>query len=482
MTRDRFHHTLVASWLCLGGCSLQGLEDFGLRPCHSNLDCYVLSEDEPDSLLTCYVCNAGRCEQRGSQVERSFEPPVEDGSCVSDDPDCIDWLRTVDAPDPQQDLVLAGGQRGTWGWKFGSEPSAEEPTQLAYFPNQGSWTGESRCVRRDGSDRCRLVEHAAAWLSARDLLGVSINVGGIEKGEVRVGVAEHAAPFAYRDQLDAGIGDPAVGARNPDIVVARQRDGGGEAVAIWLAAKTGDSPWKQAPIMRMGLGFQTSDVHAAILEVDQAPPEQIATARAPAAPKLVAVGGEEAPGVVLVYVDETGALVMRPLRIFGKPAAKRLVVSTTDPVDSVAVAAGSAKNGEGTLLLAWSEGKGQRVMATRYRWSSRGLRDDSTPIKLREGGKAVRQLAVAFAPEGFALNGASGGWSIVWEEVASESSIIQGTRVPEQGRDAGTYAQQLIVGGLPFVTKGVDGQALFRYGTLRRPPDDVFGIRVLACE
>ena len=198
---------LLAMVSPLLGCSLMGLDDFGVTPCLTDADCKPAESQLKSSQMP---CGSAVCEQESGLCKWQEASEICDGK----DNDC-DGLIDEDLPIPAQKSNDSAAETAVVSYSVASEAAqtyvalvtAGKRGQLLMLPPAaGDSTHE---LQKDADPQSYDFAEIALAADATHLLVASINTRGCAFGQVHVGLSDRKRPFEVREAKasDAQTGD-----------------------------------------------------------------------------------------------------------------------------------------------------------------------------------------------------------------------------------------------------------------------------------
>jgi len=430
---------LVSAWALLG-CSLMGLDDFGVTPCTSDSDCTAARS----RLKPAGACDKGQavCDEGLCRWQEAHE------ICNGKNDDCDDLVDEGLPLFGQMSGPAAGGQPS-----IGYASLSDARTFVAVANPDGSGhvltlsptAAETRTLRYSP---CPSVVGAAAnvpplWNFAevalaadeQNLVVASINTFGLASGKLQVGLSALGSSefeIALGKPSDAPSGDDtdipcgtvsgasALGVTRPAVASLGTRAGGAGALVAWLDAPTGSSAVPPALIPVEALGLIVPGGGRVWLDgTDQGMPKPLGYSTSLATPAVLALGWPPPLGQYLVAFpgkqDDQSGIQLVSLQI--NPGQKSLSFAdqpqfqAVGAADQVSLALGDPERSE--VGIAWSAGSGADAQVCFQIVSSSGELRSATA-------KCFATPAALFAPRllhrqtGFAEEERRGGWFLSW--------------------------------------------------------------------
>ena len=452
--------TLIAVQPLLG-CSLMGLDDFGVAPCRSNDDCDAAEAQLRPGPSACgaAVCQAdtGFCAwQEAHEI------------CNGKDDDCDGLIDEglVFSTKASGDVSATFAASADVAYASGAEPAQTFVAVVADGLHEGftlepgapvnelqydSTAGPMGCPVLGGEGMCNFAEVALA-ADARHLVVASINTWGSACGQVRVGLSDIDDPFKVRlgkaageqseepSNIALGVGIDAgrctgrdastAGATRPAVASLGTEANGEGALLLWLAADASSTKAASDSIPVQALGLVVPQQNPAWLNGSNAGmPTELGRSTSLTTPAVVALKASPRgqrkylvafpsqqhaePGIVLISAQvERAKLLVGPSEFLPVGAA-----------DQVLLALGNADRHE--VGLAWrSSGASAQLCLAVFSPAEVTISEQIlNPASVR----CVHTPAARFAPQilyqstGFATDEPTGGWFLSWVGAANDN-------------------------------------------------------------
>jgi len=445
---------LFATAVPLLGCSLLGLDDFGVTPCTSKDDCKNAETELRPSPTACgaAVCEfeTGLCKwQEGHEV------------CNGEDDDC-DGLIDEDLPAVAQPTSVAATERAVVGYAVASAAAqtfvavvtADSPSQLLTLP---AGSGESpNELRYDSQAETESYNFSEVALAADEshLVVASINTLGCALGQLHVGLSDFDRPFEVRQDkaqdapseegsnIAGGVdldghctgatrdSNETSGATRP--AVASLGTGANEkgALLVWLgtgrSADAANALGTPVPVEALGLSVPAANP---VWLNGRGKPTQLGTSTSRSAPAVLAL--KEAEKYLVAFPTELGIQLLSVPPDPSNQPAESLGLIATPGAHQVALALG---HDEQEVGIAWRTGRGANAQVCFNVLSpanqpcvaasclSASTSNPSPVCQPASSGNAGLTFApqLLYRPEGFANTQPKGGWFLSWVDAASD--------------------------------------------------------------
>ena len=450
---------LLATGTPLLGCSVMGLDDFGVTPCLSNDDC-----EDAEAVLNPgkAKCGVAVCELESGLCK--WQDAKETCNGVDDDCDgLIDEDLTISAQESSsltEETAVVGYSAATdAGQTFVAVASSDHSSQLFAFP---PLAGDSSHEIRYESEPSRFnFSEVALAADAAHLVVASINTFGCAFGQVHVGLSDLDRPFEVRQakptdaqsgdasNIEIGIdldvdhctgasrsatvnGAPSRGATQPAVASLGTEPNGKGALLVWLGSSTpearesGASP--RDPIRVEALGLKVPALEPVWLNGTNQRPSLLGHSTSRSAPAVLALKASQR--YLVAFPTELGLQLLSVQPDPSLRAPDSLGIFPDAAIDQVSLALGNADE----VGVAWRTGAGADAQVCFAVVSTAGEQP-------RAGTSASLSQAVphcqpgshatdvrSFAPQllyrqlGFANKPPKGGWFLSWDDPMNEGS------------------------------------------------------------
>lgn len=485
--------------LAFAGCSLMGLDDIDAVPCIEHADCLYASRAYPDpDGCGSYQCINGECELPSNVELCNYQDDdcnglIDDGIGViarplSGEVPAIPSALAVATNGASTFVVVGGAEPAGFVVPQQGEPSVETPLEYS----STAAVPEYPCPTSAGPAACDFSELAVA-ADPLHLVYAAINRQGCRDGQLRIGISNASGePFsvwlgktewaqtaaesdiAFGVDLDGSCTGATVGRRGasrPAVAALETTEGGGGALVSWLYAPSDTQPagdeaacLDSEPVAVGALGvFVPRGEREWLNGTDRGKPKILGETRARSAPAVLALPNADPPAYLVAFASSSGVELVRVVTTPTELEHEEVLLVPGEVADRVVLALGREQRDGAEIGLAWSSGCGsERTLHFQaFHYSREGI---TTELSAAEPSIQAAGLtgtpSLLFQKQGFAVEGATGGWSLLW----LESSPVDGRalrlarfREAELGHpDSVTLGAGAV--GTPIVYPGNDGK------------------------
>jgi len=445
------------------GCSLMGLDDFGVTPCLLNDDCKGAAAQLKPSPT---ACGSAVCEQDTGLCKWQEAIEICDGA----DNDCdglIDEDLTISAQKSSSSAAepavvsysVASNSEQTFVAMVSAAPTGQLPAQLLTLPT--SVGGSTHELQKDSPAGSYNFAEVALAADATHLVVASINTRGCAFGQVHVGLSDLSRPFAVRQTKpdDAPSGDPSniaigidldddhctgasrkvnasgvlsPGATRPAVAsLGTEADGKG-ALLVWLGTSARTSDPLSDPIQVEALGLEVRDGNPVWLNGrHHGVPTPLGQTTSRSAPAVLAL--KTSQNYLVAFATELGIQLLTVAPDPSLPSAPSLGVLLPFPAaEQVSLALGNTARNE--VGVSWRTGSGADAqvcftilsLAAEAPLSATSASISQPPPQCESGtntiGVPVFAPQLLYRPLGFAIDQPSGGWFLSWADPLNDST------------------------------------------------------------